>query len=48
LRPSDNPVIGGTHDRLTRDTGWQPEIPIEQTLSDLLAHWRRITADQRS
>jgi len=40
LRPSDNPVILGNHDRLTRDTGWMPHIPIEQTLSDLLEYWR--------
>jgi GDP-4-dehydro-6-deoxy-D-mannose reductase len=40
LRPSDNPVILGSHARLTRDTGWTPAIPIEQTLSDLLQHWR--------
>jgi GDP-4-dehydro-6-deoxy-D-mannose reductase len=40
LRPSDNPIIAGSHARLTRDTGWMPEIPIEQTLSDLLDHWR--------
>ena len=47
LRPSDNPVIAGNHDRLTRDTGWQPEIPIEQTLADLLDHWRALTPQQR-
>ena len=40
LRPSDNPVILGSHARLTRDTGWTPAIPIEQTMSDLLQHWR--------
>jgi len=40
LRPSDNPVILGSHARLTADTGWRPEIPIEQTLSDLLDYWR--------
>lgn len=40
LRPSDNPLIAGRHDRLTRDTGWTPEIPIEQTLADLLDYWR--------
>jgi GDP-4-dehydro-6-deoxy-D-mannose reductase len=40
LRPSDNPVILGSHARLTRDTGWTPAIPIERTLSDLLEHWR--------
>jgi GDP-4-dehydro-6-deoxy-D-mannose reductase len=40
LRPSDNPLIAGSHDRLTRDTGWTPQIPIEQTLADLLDYWR--------
>lgn len=44
LRPSDNPIIVGSHARLTADTGWRPEIPIEQTLSDLLDHWRTVTA----
>lgn len=42
LRPSDNPVVLGSHDRLTRDTGWRPVIPIEQTLSDLLDFWRAV------
>jgi GDP-4-dehydro-6-deoxy-D-mannose reductase len=40
LRPSDNPVILGSHARLTAETGWSPEIPIERTLADLLDHWR--------
>lgn len=40
LRPSDTPVVHGSHARLTAETGWRPEIPIEQTLSDLLDHWR--------
>lgn len=40
LRPSDTPVVHGSHARLTAETGWEPRIPIEQTLSDLLDHWR--------
>jgi len=40
LRPSDTPVVHGSHTRLTADTGWEPRIPIEQTLADLLDHWR--------
>jgi GDP-4-dehydro-6-deoxy-D-mannose reductase len=40
LRPSDNPLVLGDAARLTRDTGWQPMIPIERTLADLLAWWR--------
>jgi GDP-4-dehydro-6-deoxy-D-mannose reductase len=40
LRPSDNPVILGSHARLTADTGWTATIPIEQTLAELLEYWR--------
>lgn len=40
LRPVELPVLRGSHDRLTQATGWQPEISIEQTLSDLLEDWR--------
>jgi GDP-4-dehydro-6-deoxy-D-mannose reductase len=40
LRPSDNPVIYGAHEKLSKDTGWQPEISIEQTLGDVIADWR--------
>jgi GDP-4-dehydro-6-deoxy-D-mannose reductase len=40
LRASDNPIVLGSHARLTADTGWQPEIPIEKTLADLLDYWR--------
>lgn len=43
LRPSDTPVIRGSFDRLEADTGWRPMLPIERTLSDLLAYWRRVT-----
>lgn len=40
LRPSDQAVVLGRHDRLTRDTGWRPIVPMRQTLSDLLDYWR--------
>lgn len=40
LRPSDVPVLRGDCTRFTRETGWQPEIPFEQTVEDLLNHWR--------
>jgi GDP-4-dehydro-6-deoxy-D-mannose reductase len=44
LRPSDNPVVLGSHDRLTRETGWTPQIPIAQTLADILDDWRKRSA----
>jgi GDP-4-dehydro-6-deoxy-D-mannose reductase len=43
LRPSDNPVVLGDPSRLTAETGWQPDIPIERTLRDLLDYWRAAT-----
>jgi GDP-4-dehydro-6-deoxy-D-mannose reductase len=45
LRPSDNPLVLGDHARLTADTGWRPEIPIDTTLADLLAWWRTRLVD---
>lgn len=40
MRPSDTPVICCDHAKLTRDTGWQPQIPLEDILSDTLRCWR--------
>lgn len=40
IRPSDNPLVYGSHDKLTTATGWQPKIPIETTLADVIADWR--------
>ncbi len=35
-RPVDIPVLLGDNSRLRADTGWEPEIPLERTLADLL------------
>lgn len=40
FRPHDAPLVLGDCSRLTADTGWQPAIPLEQTLTDLLDYWR--------
>ena len=40
LRPSDTQLIYGDHQKITADTGWQPEISLETTLSDVIADWR--------
>jgi len=40
LRPSDNPVIAGDRSRVGAETGWEPRLPIDRTLSDLLDYWR--------
>ena len=31
--------LRGSHDRLTAATGWQPEIPFRQTMSDMIDWW---------
>ena len=40
LRPSDTPVICCDRSKLTNDTGWAPQIPLEVILSDTLREWR--------
>jgi len=46
LRPVEVPVLRGSHERLTATTGWEPEIAISQTLTDLLEDWReRVAAE---
>ena len=46
LRPSDVPVLLGNASRIQRAVGWQPELPFEQTLRDVLDYWRRRVALQ--
>lgn len=41
MRPADVPEIRGSHDRLSADTGWQPEIPFSTLLEDLIRWWRQ-------
>ena len=40
FRPNDTPLVLGDHRRLTSDTGWTPQIPLEQTAEDLVSYWR--------
>jgi GDP-4-dehydro-6-deoxy-D-mannose reductase len=35
--------IRGSHEKLTRATAWEPEIPLDQTLHDMLEWWRSRT-----
>ncbi len=48
LRPSDVPILLGDASKFQAATGWQPEIPFEKTLADLLDYWRaKLGAPQR-
>jgi GDP-4-dehydro-6-deoxy-D-mannose reductase len=40
LRPIDVPVLVGDASRLNAATGWQPTIPVEESLRDILDYWR--------
>lgn len=39
-RPADVPLIYGSAEALRRDTGWEPQIPFEQTVREVLGEWR--------
>ena len=40
LRPSDVPILLGDASKFRKATGWEPTIPFEQTLGDMLEYWR--------
>ena len=39
-RPNDTPLLLGDPSRVHDDLGWTAQIPLEQTLDDLLEYWR--------
>jgi GDP-4-dehydro-6-deoxy-D-mannose reductase len=47
-RPSDLPVLCGDPSRLRAATGWQPRIPLEETLADTLQAARQALSERPS
>lgn len=45
LRPVDVAEVRGDPSKLRANTGWCPEVRLEQTLDDLLDHWRGRTSE---
>ena len=41
LRPSDVEILLGDYSKFHSDTGWEPTIPLQQTLKDTLDYWRQ-------
>lgn len=41
LRPTDEKIIVGDITKLKKDTGWKQQIPMEQTIADMLDYWRK-------
>ena len=44
FRPNDVPLVAGNPARIRQELGWTPQIPLEQTLDDLLNYWREQVA----
>lgn len=40
MRPSDVELLLCDYGKFNRATGWEPEIPLEKTIADLLDYWR--------
>lgn len=45
-REGEQPDVYGSRDRLTADTGWEPEIPLAVSLRDTLDWWRARVAEE--
>lgn len=39
VRLNDNRVIVGSHEKISADIGWEPMIPLETTLRDMIAYY---------
>jgi GDP-4-dehydro-6-deoxy-D-mannose reductase len=39
-RPNDVPLVLGDPERIRQELGWTAEIPLEQTVDDVLQYWR--------
>ena len=48
LRPADLPLLEGSAARLERLTGWKPEHRLEDTLREVLDHWRARVGPERA
>lgn len=44
VRPVDTPRMCGSHDKLTRDTGWRPTRDLVETLRNMVAYWQERVA----
>jgi GDP-4-dehydro-6-deoxy-D-mannose reductase len=40
MRPSDVRLLWANVDKFKAATGWEPTIPFEKTMADLLEYWR--------
>jgi len=48
LRPSDVTLQIPSIEKFVKTTGWQPEIPFEKTMKDLLDYWRQTLKQKKN
>lgn len=48
MRPIDIPLVVCNNRRVRERTGWAPRIPLQQTLHDILDHWRVTVRQERA
>lgn len=41
FRPTDEKIIAGDITKLKKDTGWKQNVPMEQTIAEMLNYWRK-------
>lgn len=41
VRPNDNRVVIGSHEKITKELGWTPEIPLTDTLKAMISEMRK-------
>ena len=41
LRPNENKKIIGSYQKIKSALGWQPEIPLEKSLADIIEYWQQ-------
>ncbi|MBQ4057551.1 MAG: GDP-mannose 4,6-dehydratase [Lachnospiraceae bacterium] len=42
IRPTDEKIIVGDITKIKNDTGWKQDIPMKQTIADMLEYWRKL------
>ena len=47
MRPSDVEILIGDSSKFREATGWEPEIPLEKTLQDIVQYWAERIEDGR-
>jgi GDP-4-dehydro-6-deoxy-D-mannose reductase len=43
IRPNENKKVVGSYQKIKDELGWQPEIAIEKSLSDIIRYWQSKT-----